>query len=406
MLLVGMSVSFGIPLITLFLTQTLGASDATAGLFFLTSVAEPPINLFVGRLSDRSKSRAPFIWASALWLAAGWVIIALAPDKLVVFAVGTIFLSFIGVLNAQVFAVLRDVAEREQETKASMVTSAIRTAYSFGWTLGSVLGNFVAAWLGYRAVFLLAAVLLSGALVPISRLDLRRVSQLYPDVKQTNGGRGAMLGLVLFGIVCTLMLTGKTVQQAYLPIFAVERLGISLTQFGVIMSVAPLSELFLMPLAGVLDDRFGLTKILLSGFVIGGLGFLVFATPTGVAQLYVCQIIDACFISVIFGLGITYAQALSPSSAGLASSVFFSAQSSSMLLGSVGEFGCAGARVAGAVCPACEGCCAGLRAVCFYQPCGVWKGYLEISDPIDMPLDTYLLEHLYLAKLFFLTVRC
>ena len=66
MLLVGMSVSFGVPLITLFLTQTLGASDAAAGLFFLTSIAGPPINLFVGRLSDRAKSRAPFVWASAL----------------------------------------------------------------------------------------------------------------------------------------------------------------------------------------------------------------------------------------------------------------------------------------------------------------------------------------------------
>ncbi len=335
MLLVGMSVSFGIPLITLFLTQTLGASDATAGLFFLTSIAGPPINLFVGRLSDRSKSRAPFVWASALWLAAGWVVMALAPDKLVVFIVGTVFLSFIGVLNAQVFAVLRDVVEREQETKASTVTSAIRTAYSFGWTLGPVLGSFVAAWLGYRAVFLLAAILLLCALIPISKLDLRRTTQLYPDAKQTGSGRGALLGLVLFGVVCALMLLGETVRQAYLPIFAVEGLGMSLTQFGVLLSVAPLSELFLMPLAGVLADRYGLTKILLSGFIIGGLGFLVFATATGVAQLYVGQIINACFISVIFGLGITYAQALSPSSAGLASSVFFSAQSSSLLLGSI-----------------------------------------------------------------------
>jgi SET family sugar efflux transporter-like MFS transporter len=335
MLLIGTSVSFGLPFITLFLTQSLGASDATAGLFFLTSVAGPPINLFVGRLSDRSSRRAPFIWASALWLAVGWSIMSLAPGKLAVFAVGVIFLSFIGVLNAQIFAVLSDVVEREQETKASTVTSAIRTAYSFGWALGPVLGSFVAAWLGYRAVFLLAAGLILCALIPISRLNFRRATQVYPDDKKAGGEQGAALGLLLFGVVCALVLTGETVRQAYLPILAVERLNISLSQFGVIMSVAPLTELFLMPLAGILADRFGLTRILLSGFVIGGLGFLVFATTNGAGQLYVGQIINAYFISVIFGLGVTYAQALSPRSAGLASSVFFSAQSLSLLLGSV-----------------------------------------------------------------------
>lgn len=335
MLLVGTSVSFGLPLITLFLTQSLGVGDATAGLFFLTSAAGPPINLLIGRLSDRSSSRAPFVWASALWLAVGWALMALAPGKLAVFAIGVTFLSFIGVLNAQIFAVVMDVVEREKEKRAATVTSAIRTAYSFGWTLGPVLGSFAAAWFGYRAVFLLAAGLLLSALIPLSKLDLRRVTQLYPETGLTTGRRTAKLGLLLFGVVCTLVLIGETVRQAYLPIFAVDRLGIGLRQFGIIMSVAPLTELVLMPLAGVLADRFGLARILLSGFIVGGLGFLVFATSTGTWQLYVGQMVNAYFIAVVFGLGVTYAQALSSGNAGLASSVFFSAQSTSLLLGSV-----------------------------------------------------------------------
>jgi MFS transporter, SET family, sugar efflux transporter len=51
--------------------------------------------------------------------------------------------------------------------------------------------------------------------------------------------------------------------------------------------------------------------------------------------LYLGQVLHAGMIAVVFGLGVTYAQRLSPGSAGLAGSVFFSAQSLSALTGSL-----------------------------------------------------------------------
>ena len=343
MLLVGSSVSSGVPLVTLFLTQRLGASDSLAGLFFLTALAGPPINILLGRLSDRLRSRAPLLAGGAFWLAAGWGLMALSTSPLAVFSVGTIFLCFIGVVNAQVFAVVRDVVERKREQRDATVTSVVRTAYSFGWMLGPVLGSLVAAWAGYRAAFVLAAALLVAVLVPVARLDSGRPRREAERAEPVRPRPPAKAPLLLFGLVCVLVLTSETVRQAYLPILAVDRLGIELGRFGILMSVAPLTELVAMPLAGVLADRLGVGKVLLAGFATGGLGFAAFGISSNTWHLYAGQVLSACFIAVVFGLGVTYAHNLSPGSAGLASSVFFSAQSLSLLTG--GLVGSAGVKL-------------------------------------------------------------
>ena len=132
MLVAGVAVSSAIPLVTLFLTEALGVSESAAGLFFLTSLGAPLINLYTGALSDRMKSRVPLVRGIAVWLALGWALMSLSPLPAMVVAVGVVFVTFIGALNAQIFAVLRDVVERNGERREASVMSTVRTGYSFG----------------------------------------------------------------------------------------------------------------------------------------------------------------------------------------------------------------------------------------------------------------------------------
>ena len=69
--LAGVSVSGYIPLIPLFLVQTLGADEASVGLFMLTFAAAPIVGIAVGRLSDTRISRVPLIIAVGVWVALG-----------------------------------------------------------------------------------------------------------------------------------------------------------------------------------------------------------------------------------------------------------------------------------------------------------------------------------------------
>jgi MFS transporter, SET family, sugar efflux transporter len=189
MLVAGVAVSSAIPLVTLFLTEVLGVGESAAGLFFLTSLGAPLINLYTGALSDRMQSRVPLVRGIAVWLALGWALMSLSPHPAMAFAVGVVFITFIGALNAQIFAVLRDVVERKGERREASVMSTVRTGYSFGWTLGPVLGSLVAGWAGYRLAFALTAVLFLFALIPLAGLRVRRTQRDHEGQRGTEPAR-------------------------------------------------------------------------------------------------------------------------------------------------------------------------------------------------------------------------
>lgn len=340
MFLAGMAVSSAAPLTTLFLTKELGAKASVAGLFYLTSIGGLLINLYTGHISDRMSSRMPLIKGSAIWLSIGWGLISLSQNSVMVFVIGVIFFSLMGTLNAQTFGVVRDIINHEKESREATVTSIIRTAYSFGWTLGPVIGSFIAGIAGYRIAFLVAVALFLAILVPLRKIKMPAKKEQAFKKERKPFELKTTLKLTYFGIICTLVLSGEAIRIAYLPLLAVDHLHMSMFQFGVLMSIAPLTEIFVMPLSGVLADKFGIHKVLFSGFLIGGLGFFLFANSVHLWQLLLGQIMNACFISIIFGLAVTYAQQLSPNNIGLASSIFFSAQSASFILGSlIGSYG-------------------------------------------------------------------
>ncbi len=341
--LAGVSVSSYVPLISLFLVQTLGVDEPAVGLFMLTFVAAPLVGIAVGRLSDRLASRIPLIVAVGVWVAIGRVAMSLVPGFGEAVLVAIVFGAFSGVVNAQAFAVLRDVLDRDRETREATVGSVVRTGYSFGWVVGPVLGGVAAGQLGYRAAIAASAVVALAALVPLWALrGVRRPRVGGRDARAaaderlgSSGGRRSWgrPGLWIFAAASLLALTAEAVRLTYLPILAVDRLGVGLDVFGVLLALAPAIELVAMPVAGVLADRWGMKPMLAVGFGLGAAGSAAFATSSGLGGLVAGQALNACFIAIMLGLGMTYAQQQHPSGAGFATSVFFGAQALSVATG-------------------------------------------------------------------------
>ncbi len=338
--LAGVSVSSYIPLIPLFLVQTLGADAASVGLFMLTFAAASFVGIAIGRLSDTRMSRVPLIMVVGVWVGFGRVAMSLAPGFGVAAVISVVFGTFSGVVNAQAFAVLRDVINRDREPREASVTSVVRTGYSFGWVIGPVIGAAAAAQLGYRAAIAASALIALAALVPLFSLRRllrspgREIDARVPGVDGvgpvTEGRSWGKRGLWMFAGASLLGLTAEAIRLTYLPILAVDRLGVPLGALGLLLALAPAVELAAMPAAGTLADRWGLKPMLAVGFGFGISGFVAFATSTSVAGLVAGQVLNACFIAIILGLGPTYAQQQHPSGAGFATSVFFGAQALSV----------------------------------------------------------------------------
>lgn len=347
MVLSGVSVSSYVPLISLFLVQTLEVDDSSVGLFTLTFLAAPLVGIAAGKLSDRLRSRIPMMVAVAIWVALGRLAMGVAPSFTAAIVVGIVFGALAGVLNAQAFAILKDILDCNQEPRQATIGSTVRAGYSLGWVIGPLLGTLLAAALGYRAALATTGLVVLVALLPLrglrtipggpSRDDQPPTTRGSPGPTSHPTGRAGWQGswgspsLWVFALVCLLALTGEAIRLSYLPVLAVDRLDISLGSFGLLMSVAPLLELAVMPIAGVLADHLGLKTVILGGLVVGAAGFWVFASSNGIIGLLAGQLLNACFIAVLLGLGVTYAQHLHPRGAGFAGSVFFASQSLSVV---------------------------------------------------------------------------
>jgi len=335
MVLMSFATSSGIPLIALYLVRDVGVNLSTAGLFF-TGMALPGLVLGVllGRRSDRWRSRLPFIRGATVWVGVGWLVLALSPLAWLTLSVGAVFLSLGGALMGQLYATLHDVMARDGETQPQLINTTIRTGWSFGFVFGPLAGGVMATVIGFRAAFIAAGCLYLLCLLLLRGLNVA-VAGAAPvatgAAPQTNGPHN--IPLLAFTAICALALSGQTIRNTYLPIHVTTHLGGSVATFGAIMAMSPVVELVVMPLAGVLAERFGLGRLIACGLAIAAIEYTFVASSTALWQLYATQAMDACVVAVVLGLGMTYAQRLSPERPGAASSLFFSAFNVSGIVG-------------------------------------------------------------------------
>lgn len=341
MLIVGVAVSASFPLVAFFLVTEIHVSPTTVGLFFLTSLTAPFVSITTGRISDYFRKRKVLIIFSAIWLSTGWVLIALVRDIWTAVAVGSLFFCINGTLSAQIFALLRDIMDYNGEKHMNAVNSTVRTAFSLGWVLGPVLGSWLAFLVGVRITFLVTACLCLISLVPLWFL---KSGANYALKQSTHPARkfspGSWINIICFSLACVLVLSGDSIQLAYLPLYIVEILRNNIVIFGSLMSTSAILELLIIPLFGILADKFGMKTIMIVGIVFCMAEYTILATSPYIWLLYVAQAFNACVIAAFQGLGINYAQQILRGQTGLASSIFFGAQSLASPFGSlIGSYG-------------------------------------------------------------------
>jgi SET family sugar efflux transporter-like MFS transporter len=333
MVLMSLATSSGIPLISLFLVQGLHASLSTAGLFY-TCQALPGLllGILVGRYSDRWPTRLPFLRAAVLWNGAGWLALALSPSPWLALAAGAVFLSLGGAIMGQVFSTLADVMTLDAEPEHELINTIVRTGWSFGWVFGPVMGSALAAQAGFRTTFFVAACLYLLCLAPLRGVRVAVPAATRVDAAGNRVG-GANVMLLAFTALCALVVSGQAIKNTYLPIDVTVHLGGSMGTYGTIVAVSPIVELVVMPLSGVLARQVGPGLLIAAGMLLAVVEYLVLTASTMIWQFYVTQAMDAWVVAVIMGLGVTYAQRLSPGRPGAANGIFFSCFNVAFVLG-------------------------------------------------------------------------
>ena len=335
MVLTSLGTSSSAPLISLYLVNHLHVALSLVGLFF-ASQALPGfvLGLLIGRWSDGWRSRLPAIRVAALWVGLGWLIFAFSPVRWLALAVGAVFLSAGAAIMGQVFAALHDVMTRDREAHPGLINTTVRTGWSFGFVFGPLLGSGLAALVSFRAAFVATACLYLLCLAPLRGLDVSVRSSAGQGETADDGPRRNLL-LFLFTGLCALVLCGTAIKNTYLPIDVTAHLGGSVSVYGTIVAVSPVVELVVMPLSGVLALRFPIGRLIALGLVIATVEYLLLSASSALWQLYATQAMDAWVVAVVMGLGLTYAQQLSPDRPGLVSGMFGSSFGVAIVVGNI-----------------------------------------------------------------------
>ena len=277
MFLSGLGTSAAAPQIVLFLVRELRTPLPLAGLYYLTSLAAPLAGYLVGSRSDRTGERLGLFRRCALAGFVGWAAIALSTQRWMPFLISALILPFSGAAISQLFAAVRDDLDQEPQGSSESVVAIIRMALTAGWVIGPVLGAWLAAATGLRALLWMTALCALAQLIPLGTLE--------PTV------RGAVIG------------------------------------------IQPLVELAIMPFSVVLGRRVGLLWLMCIGAAFGVAANVCFATTGSAAGMFAGQILMGGVWGIFASLGIIAAQRLLPSAVATASAIFLSSTAVSSALG-------------------------------------------------------------------------
>ncbi|MCR4404471.1 MAG: MFS transporter [Candidatus Acetothermia bacterium] len=184
--------AFFVPL-PIFFREALGMDNAVIyALWMVHSGTSTLVHRQAGRLAERLGNWRVQWLALAVRMAIFPLaaLLALAPPALRIPAIVTFFL-FTGttwaMTNVTSISITAKLAPEEAQGQALGVYNAL---IGVGWILGSLIGGYVASWLGYLACFSVASAFVLLALISLRRLRLREGTELAPAERN---GRSATI---------------------------------------------------------------------------------------------------------------------------------------------------------------------------------------------------------------------
>ena len=271
-------------LIPIYLTE-LGASVGQVGLVFtLTSVAVLALQIFGGWVSD-GIGRLRAIAIGSVGGILGFVALLLAPTWQWML-VALVIYQFPFALVGPSFGAF--IAENSTEATRGRVYGITSTIYQVTAIIGPLLGGFLAAGYGFKAMLLVAALFYTVA----AGLRIWMATTMRPPAgTQTTGLSFAsfrtsmvtLLGMVFTGGLLTwIFITDGISDIAFRmsfelqPIYLQQVAGISITQIGLLGSINGVATMFVPLLSGRLADRYGERLPIAAGFFMCSAAIVVF----------------------------------------------------------------------------------------------------------------------------------
>ena len=235
-------------------------------------------------------------------------------------SLGVLLASLTATASPQLFALAREYADSRNK-RADMFSSVLRAQFSLAWVIGPPAAFALAIGYGFEVMYLASALAyLICAFVVWRWLPSLPLPSSHGGGERVSSWRDPSVRALF--IASTLMWTCNSMYLINMPLYITRELGLEEKLAGILMGTAAALEIPFMLLAGYYTRRFGKRPMMLLA-VLAGVGFYVgLVTLSSQHALIALQLLNAIFIGIVAGIGMSYFQDLMPGRAGVATTLF------------------------------------------------------------------------------------
>ncbi len=313
--------------------QKIGMSPLELSAFLtLSAVSGIAVTTLFGHMHDKK----PVLWPLLLALVAkivGYAFCAVLTETWMLLATAFILFGLSNASFALLFALAKGYLDRVGGDTVGRGMASLRMVSSLAWAIGPALGaGLVAAWsftgvyLGATALAAIALVVVLASRVKVTPADSAERQKITLDV--VKAAAPAVIAMTAFH---TVMFMGSNAMS----IIVVRELGTE-TDVGLLFSLCAALEVVVMSLFVIRPVDGTNRGLLLLGFALFAVYFVMPIVWPTLASLYWGQIPRAIAIGILSIVGMAYIQALLPGRAGVASALFGNTMSAGFLLSGLG----------------------------------------------------------------------
>jgi SET family sugar efflux transporter-like MFS transporter len=328
--LLGLSSSFYAPFMSMFGTLEAGMSSMVFGVFMtITSLSAIGLSTLLAHWSDTRFSRRAMLLLGSACGVLGFVGYAYVRQVFWLTLIGCIPVGISTIGFSQIFAHGRELLSRSgiPDREAPIYMNVFRLFFALAWTVGPALASWVIQAYSYKGTFLATALVFLLLMVAV----LIWVPATPPSAPAEEEGRisfGQMMtrpDLVGYFMAFVLIFTSTTIAMLGVPLLVIKTLGGTERHVGVIFSLAPIFELPLMYVCGVLASRGDQARLIRIATMLAAVYFVLLFFVRAPWHIYPLQILSAAITAVISGVAITFFQNYMPGQAGAATNFYYNA---------------------------------------------------------------------------------
>lgn len=339
MLMIGIGISITSPYIPLFLTKDFGMSAGAFGIFMaISSLSGVVVNSLIAKHSDNGMDRKWIVIFAAISASLGYASYLVFNNFFILLIVVTLFNGLAAPVMPQIYAYAHESANASKSKDKTFAMSTLRSLISLGFLIGPLCGTLILGLAGYKGIFLGTSILyITVASLVFLFLHRRKAAKSNAKKKKSKGtpwikNRQIRLPLIAFLFLFAI----NTIHLIITPLFIVNELHGTYKDVGLVVSICAGLEIPIMLGLGALGKKISNHTLMIYGCVILVIYYTILSVATHAWQLIPAQLLQATFVAIVMGNGLSYFTERLPNSPGLATTIYSNGSTIGRLVGSLG----------------------------------------------------------------------